>query len=133
MPENVSLLKELPKNEYDQLLAFADVGLIFLDHRFTIPNFPSRLTAYMEYSLPVLAATDLSTDLKDVLQHSESGLWSESGDIHGFIENAKRLAGDVSLREQFGQNGRKYLEQHYDIRKNIEVIMKHLPIAKGAT
>lgn len=133
MPANVNLLKELPKHEYDQLLAFADVGLIFLDHRFTIPNFPSRLTAYMEYSLPVLAATDSSTDLKDVLQHSESGLWSESGDIKGFIENAKRLAGDVRLREQFGQNGRKFLEQHYDIRKNIEIILKHLPIAKGAT
>ncbi len=133
MPQNVTLLKELPKSEYDQLLSVADVGLIFLDHRFTIPNFPSRLTAYMEHSLPVLAATDSRTDLKDVLLNSECGLWSESGDIEGFIKNAQSLASTVDLRECLGRNGRHFLEQHYDIRRNINIIMKHLPLAKGAT
>lgn len=132
-PPNVTLLRELPKIEYDQLLAVADVGLIFLDQRFTIPNFPSRLTAYMEYSLPVLAATDSRTDLKDVLLNSQSGLWSESGDIKGFISNAQRLAADIHLSERLGQNGRNFLEQHYDIRKNVHIITKHLPFVKGAT
>lgn len=125
-PKNVSLFKKLPKNEYDQLLEITDVGLIFLDKRFTIPNFPSRLTAYMEYSIPVLAATDKNTDLKDVLKESGSGLWSESGDITSFIENAKKLSIDKSLREQFGVNGRQYLEDNYDIRKNVDIILKHL-------
>lgn len=133
MPQNVTLLKELPKSEYDQLLSVADVGLIFLDYRFTIPNFPSRLTAYMEHSLPVLAATDSRTDLKDVLLNSECGLWSESGDIEGFIKNAQSLASTVDLRECLGRNGRHFLEQHYDIRRNINIIMKHLPLMKGAT
>lgn len=124
--KNVSLFNLLPKNEYDLLLEMADVGLIFLDRRFTIPNFPSRLTAYMEYSLPVLAATDKHTDIKDVLQQSESGLWSESGDVDAFIENAKRLAINQDLRKQMGKNGRNYLEKNYDIRKTVNVILKHL-------
>lgn len=132
-PQNVTLLRELPKSEYDQLLSVADVGLIFLDHRFTIPNFPSRLTAYMEYSLPILAATDSRTDLRDVLLDSASGLWSESGDIHEFILHAQELAKDTGLRERLGQNGRCFLEQQYDIRKNINIILNHLPIVKGAT
>ncbi|MFJ5747627.1 glycosyltransferase family 4 protein [Peribacillus frigoritolerans] len=124
--KSVSLFNNLPKDEYDQLLEIADVGLIFLDRRFTIPNFPSRLTAYMEYSLPVLAATDKSTDLKDVLNESESGLWSESFDVNTFIGNANKLSKDEKLRYQMGSNGRKYLEDNFDIKKTVDIIIKHL-------
>ncbi|MFF2857051.1 glycosyltransferase family 4 protein [Peribacillus sp. NPDC058002] len=123
---NVKLFNKMPKNEYDHLLEIADVGLIFLDKRFTIPNFPSRLTAYMEYSIPVLAATDINTDLKDVLKESGSGLWSESGDLNTFIDNAIKLSSDKRLRHQMGEFGRAYLEENYDIKKTVEIIIKHL-------
>lgn len=125
-PRNVKLLDKLPKAEYDKLLTIADVGLIFLDKRFTIPNFPSRLTSYMEYSLPILAATDKNTDLKDVLINSNSGFWCESGDISSFIEYANRLSSDKDLRIKMGENARKYLEDNYDITKTIDVILKHI-------
>lgn len=132
-PRNVTLVKELPKEEYDQLLNIADVGLIFLDNRFTIPNFPSRLVSYMEYSLPVLAATDANTDLKDVLLNSKCGLWSESGDLELFLSNAKKLCEDEDFRKKMGRNGRKFLEENFDIRKNVKIILKHLQMMKGAT
>lgn len=125
-PVNVALHNYLPKAEYDELLRSADVGLIFLDPRFTIPNFPSRLTAYMESSIPVLAATDVNTDLKDVLIESESGFWSLNGDLDSFLNNAKRLAQDQELRLRMGLNGRKYLEEHYHVTKTVEILLKHL-------
>lgn len=125
-PNNVNLFNKLPKEDYDQLLKISDVGLIFLDKRFTIPNFPSRLISYMEYSLPILAATDKHTDLKEMLLESNSGLWSESEDIESFLENASKLASNENLRKLLGMNGREYLEEHYDIRKTVNVIMKHL-------
>ncbi len=125
-PKNVTLFKRLPKEEYDKLVGSADVGLIFLDKRFTIPNFPSRLTSYMENSLPILAATDKSTDLKDVLKVSESGFWCESGDIDSFIYYAQILSEDGELRIKMGFNGRIYLEENYDITKNIDILLKHL-------
>jgi len=124
--KSVDLINKLPKNEYDRLLEIADVGLIFLDKRFTIPNFPSRLTSYMEYSLPVLAATDRNTDLKDVLLESNSGFWCESGDINSFIDFANKLSFDKELRISMGENGRVYLENNYDIGKTIDIILKHL-------
>ena len=125
-PVNVALHDILPKAEYDELLRSADVGLIFLDSRFTIPNFPSRLTAYMESSIPVLAATDVSTDLKDVLIESRSGFWCMSGDLDAFLSNAKRLAQDEVLRLEMGSQGREYLEEHYDVTKTVEILLKHL-------
>jgi glycosyltransferase involved in cell wall biosynthesis len=125
-PNNVCLLNKLPKSEYDQLLESADVGLIFLDKRFAIPNIPSRLTAYMEYSLPILAATDKNTDLKDILKESGSGFWVESGEINSFIDYARHLSLDKELRFQMGIKGREYLEENYDIRKTVNIILKHL-------
>lgn len=125
-PEKVSLYKILPKEEYDKLVSSADVGLIFLDRRFTIPNFPSRLTSYMENSLPILAATDVNTDLKDVIRESNSGFWCESGDIKSFIEYAQSLSKNKELKNQMGRNGRLYLEENYDITKTIDILLKHL-------
>ena len=125
-PKKVSIFERLPKKEYDKLIGCADVGLIFLDYRFTIPNFPSRLTSYMENSLPILAATDINTDIKDVLTQSGSGLWCESTDVDGFIKYAQELSLDKNLRQDMGRNGREYLEQNYDITKTVEILLKHL-------
>lgn len=123
---NCALYNYLPKHEYDKLINIADVGLIFLDRRFTIPNFPSRLTAYMENSMPILAATDKVTDVKDVIVNSGSGLWSESGDLESFISNANAIASDKELRTKMGENSRKYLEENYDVRKCVDTIISKL-------
>lgn len=125
-PKRVSIFEKLPKEEYDKLISCADVGLIFLDHRFTIPNFPSRLTSYMENSLPILAATDSNTDIKDVILESGSGFWCESTDVEEFIKYAQKLSIDKGMRQDMGLSGRKYLEENYDIRKTVEILLKHL-------
>jgi glycosyltransferase involved in cell wall biosynthesis len=80
----------------------------------------------MESSLPILAATDKNTDIKDVLVESGSGFWCESGDLDSFINYAKQLSEDEELRAQMGSNSRIYLEKHYDITKTIDILLKHL-------
>ena len=52
-PRNVKLIKHLERKEYDILESFCDIGMVFLDSRFTIPNFPSRILSYMECKLPL--------------------------------------------------------------------------------
>lgn len=123
---NAVLVASLPKGQYDQLLDECDVGLIFLDPRFTIPNFPSRLTAYMEASLPILAATDTSTDIRDVLNDSGSGIWVRNGDLDGFIAAVNRLSADPVLRQDMGCRGRGYLEEHYTVARSYEIINDHM-------
>ena len=72
-PKNMKLMKRLPKEDYDRMVAACDVGLIFLDHRFTIPNFPSRLLSYMQAGLPVLCCTDPNTDIGTVCMEGGFG------------------------------------------------------------
>jgi len=124
--ENARLLRALPKDRYDELLTVCDVGLIFLDPRFTIPNFPSRLTAYMEAGLPIIAATDVNTDIKDVLRESGSGIWVENGNLDGFMAAMGRLSGDAKLRREMGRRGRAYLEEYYTVSRAYEIITAHL-------
>jgi glycosyltransferase involved in cell wall biosynthesis len=123
---NAKLIGSLPKIDYDKLLVHCDVGLIFLDPRFTIPNFPSRLTAYMESAMPVAAATDVNTDLKDVLMEADCGLWAENGDTEGFAKVIDTLASDTVLRKHMGTNGRNYLEKYYTVSVGYKIITAHL-------
>lgn len=124
--QNVSLLKSLPKNEYDKLLSVSDVGLIFLDKRFTIPNFPSRLLSYMEYSLPVLASTDSNTDIKDVIAKYQFGFWCQNGDINQINHQIKMLCQDTHSRLVMGKNARDALLREYTVQKGYEIIIKQI-------
>ncbi|MDE5877780.1 MAG: glycosyltransferase family 4 protein, partial [Muribaculaceae bacterium] len=90
-PVNSKLLSALPKQEYDNLVRACHVGLIFLDPRFTIPNFPSRLLSYLENSMPVLLATDVNTDMGQIAEKEGFGLWCESGELDKFMKNMSAL------------------------------------------
>lgn len=121
---NAQLFAELPKEDYEVLANSCDVGLIFLDKRFTIPNFPSRLLSYMQASMPVLAATDINTDIGEVIEKGGFGSWCESNDVKKFNNKVIQLC-DAELRKQMGTNARKYLENNYTARHSYEIIMSH--------
>jgi glycosyltransferase involved in cell wall biosynthesis len=123
-PRNALLLDYLPKDEFDKLVASCDVGLIFLDRRFTIPNFPSRLLSYMEAAIPIVACTDRNSDVREVIEENSLGYWCEHGDLEAF----KYLIGKLrnpTLLTQMGLNARRYLEGHYTSKHSYEIIMKH--------
>ncbi|MBQ7896879.1 MAG: glycosyltransferase family 4 protein [Clostridia bacterium] len=120
-PQNMKLLKRLPKEDYDVLVSACDVGMIFLDHRFTIPNFPSRLLAYLQSKLPVLAVTDPNTDIGKVITEGGFGWWSESNSTEDFSKEVEKAL-DSDLKEM-GEKGFKYLEDNYTVAKQYEIIM----------
>ena len=121
-PTNVKLMKSLPKEDYDRMIAACDIGMIFLDHRFTIPNFPSRLLSYMQAGLPVLACTDPNTDIGKVITEGGFGWWCESDTPAHFTETVNMiLNADIS---EMGENSFRYLEENYTVRKSYETIIK---------
>lgn len=123
-PKNMKLMNKIPKDDYDRMIASCDVGLIFLDHRFTIPNFPSRLLSYMQARLPVIAATDKNTDIGEVIVNGGFGWWCESNNAKDF----SRIV-NIALTADFEEMQRRetaYLENNYtadrvykDINKSI--------------
>lgn len=118
------MFPKLPKQDYEVLVNVCDVGLIFLDKRFTIPNFPSRILSYMQAGMPVLAATDVNTDIGDIIESGEFGYWCESSDAGEFNNKVQKLY-DPELREKMGIKARQYLENHYTSKHSYEIIMRH--------
>ena len=123
-PKNAMLRNQLPRNDYELLANSCDVGLIFLDKRFTIPNFPSRLLSYMQASMPVLAATDINTDIGEIIDRGNFGYWCESVEVGKFNQLVNKLC-DEELRVSLGRNAREYLEEHYSAKNSYEIIIKH--------
>ena len=121
-PQNALLLSALPKDEYDKLVRVCDVGLIFLDPRFTIPNFPSRLLSYLENSMPVLLATDCSTDMGRIAENGGFGLWSRSGEIDKFMSFMAELTKNMERIRLMGEKGNDYLRQNYTVEKVVNLI-----------
>ena len=120
--ENLLLLPFLPYEEYSTLLSASDVGLIFLDHRFTIPNFPSRILTYMQSYLPVIAATDSATDIGYVIESGDFGYRCDSGDVSAFKAIIDGLSEDELIEK--GKNARKYFEEHYTADAVCDIILK---------
>lgn len=126
---NALVIENLPRIEYEQITKECDVGIIVLDPRFTIPNYPSRILSYMEYEKPVIAATDKVTDLKELIKEADCGVWTWSGDSQVFINKAKEMSKSKSL-PTLGANGRKYLEDRFNVKQSVLILEKHFKEAR---
>jgi len=123
-PANISKIDFLTsKEEYYKVVDSCDVGLVFLDRRFTIPNFPSRLLPYLEYKKPVICATDVNTDIKEVVEKNGFGLWCESRETVYFDVCVNKMLSS-NLRAM-GERGYDYLKTHYQVEQAYNVIVKH--------
>lgn len=121
-PQNMRLMQRLPKEDYDDLVAACDVGMIFLDHRFTIPNFPSRLLSYMQAGLPVLACTDPNTDIGKVVSEGDFGWWCESDDVKAFAEIVNTAVKADTTEQK--RNAVKYMTDHYSVETAYDRIIE---------
>lgn len=119
---NVLLINGLPRGEYESLAAACDIGLLFLDYRFTIPNFPSRLLSYMQAGLPVLSCTDPNTDIGDIIEAGGFGWKCLSNDTDAFCQ-AVDIACKADLAKM-GAAGKAYLSAHYSAEQGYQIITK---------
>ena len=125
-PKNAKLLKGLPKVDYDILLNACDVGLIFLHKNFTIPNIPCRLLSYLELGMPVIAATDVNTDLNDIITKSKCGYWLESGDDEAMQKAISNIMSNQLFFNKMKINGLNLLHNEYNVSRSYDLILKEI-------
>lgn len=122
-PQNVSLFARLPKDDYDQLVRACDVGLIFLDYRFTIPNYPSRLLPYLMEKKPIIAATDPNCDTGSIAEANGYGYWCPSNVVDAFTQCVDKMLKSDLL--QMGENGYQFYLNNYTIDNTYNAIINH--------
>lgn len=126
-PENVLLLSALPKTEYDNLMRACDIGLIFLHKDFKIPNYPSRLLSYLEFKMPVLAATDTNTDVGSDLVKNNCGLAAHSGNLKQMTNaiDSFKLMNEYEF-DIMRNNSFKFLENNFQVHHSYNKIISSI-------
>lgn len=122
-PKSVTVMKGLKKTDYDRLVQACHVGLIFLDYRFLIPNYPSRLLTYLEYKMPIIAATDPNCDVGGIAEENGYGFYCPSNDVAGFTSAVdKMLKSDI---KGMGIKGYEFMKSNYLVENTYNTIVKH--------
>lgn len=122
---NVKLLPFVPKEKYNYIVSAGDVGLVFLDKRFTIPNFPTRVMGYLLHRMPILFATDKVTDVGRIVEDNGCGYWVESGDLETFNDRIERLVSNKHQLSTMGEKAYQLLQKNYDVSVSYNAIMSH--------
>lgn len=123
-PESVSVFKRLPKKDYDLLAASCDVGLIFLDYRFSIPNYPSRLLPYLMEKKPIIACTDPNCDTGSLAEANGYGYYCPSNSVEAFTQTVdKMLQSDM---QKMGESGYQFFLNNYTVQHTYDAIMRHM-------
>jgi glycosyltransferase involved in cell wall biosynthesis len=120
--DNVKLMSKLPKEDYIRMVGSCDIGLLFLDHRFTIPNFPSRLVDYMQSKLPTLACTDPNSDVGQAMVDGGFGWWCESNSTAAFDKTIQESM--VADLRAMGDKAFNYLNTEWNVEKQYNDIAK---------
>jgi glycosyltransferase involved in cell wall biosynthesis len=120
---NMLFVNYMPKEDYEQILQLADVGLISLDEKYTVPTCPSKIIGYMALKKPVLAMINKGSDYGEFYMDKPGcGFWSADLDYETMFANFDRLYTDAALRKQMGQAGYDYYKTHF----TVEVIRREL-------
>lgn len=122
--KNIKLIPRLERKYYDMMVRYSDVGLIFLDQRFTIPNYPSRLLNYLEYKIPIICATDVHTDVGKIAEENGYGYWCESVKPEDFAALVDKMLS--SDRKAMGKKGYDFLKENYLVEHTYNAIMRHI-------
>jgi colanic acid biosynthesis glycosyl transferase WcaI len=110
---NVVLLPYQPEEAVPDLYASTDVCLIPLVHGFARDTVPSKMLTILASGKPCVASVDLDSETAMVIRDAEAGSVVPPRSVDGIAEAILRLRADPALRRAQGENGRKYLREHF--------------------
>ena len=124
---NTQIVRSLTKASYFEELDNSDVGLIFLNEKFTIPNYPSRLLDYLYFDLAILSNTDINTDITDFIRNANVGkCFFGVQDLDNMITEIIKIKDSSAYLESFNHNSYKSMIKYFNIDTSFELINKKI-------
>lgn len=97
-----------------------------MDHRFQIPNYPSRLLSYLEYKMPIIAATDINTDIGTIAEKNGYGYCCESKYVESFTACVNKYITTPDTIRKMGERGYQFLLDNYQVDSTYQKIISHI-------
>lgn len=124
--KNVQLISVIPKEEYDETISAFDGGLIVLSEKNTVPNFPTKVTAYLKMGMPMFGILDKSAGrgLGKYILDKEIGLWSNAGDLNATKEEFIKFVENIDRNKYMKETLIKVYKKDYDVKKAVIKFME---------
>lgn len=107
----VHFVGQLAHNVFHAVLAISRCH-VYLTYPFVLSW---SLLEAMALGAPILGSD--TAPVREVITDGENGLLTPFFDIGALIERANRLLDDGDLRRQLGENGRRHVLEHFDLRR----------------
>jgi colanic acid biosynthesis glycosyl transferase WcaI len=121
---NIQFIPFQPRELLPLVLASADVSLITLRRGLGTDSVPSKLYSILASGRPVIAATDIGTDARNLILRAGCGLSVEPENPQALAQAILDLYGDDVYRGALGANGRAYVVQHHSMTPNAREFYK---------
>ena len=118
---NVRLLPLQPRDQYFNIINSSDISIVSLDDRMKAPCLPGKLINLLAVKQPIIAIVPYDSETTRVIQKAKCGVVVNPGDIEELKDAILKLKDNIALREEFGENRRKFLEEDMDLEKNVKM------------
>ena len=113
---NIRFLNYLPREDYEQILELADLGLISIDEKYKVPTCPSKIIGYMALAKPVLAMFNEGSDYGEYyIDQTGCGLYSVDLNHKKMFENFDWFYSHPKERVLMGMAGYNYYKTHLTV------------------
>jgi glycosyltransferase involved in cell wall biosynthesis len=113
--KNLKVLGFQPMEKYSEVLASADVLIAILEKEAGAFSVPSKVLSYLCAKRPLLLAVPKENLAARIVKQNRAGIVAEPDDFEGFLQGARILISSPDLRQEMGENARKYAEKSFDI------------------
>jgi colanic acid/amylovoran biosynthesis glycosyltransferase len=120
----VTLCGALPPERVEEAYRWADIfwhtGVI--DPQGDRDGIPNVIPEAFSHCLPVISSRTAGP--MEAVTHETTGLIVDVSDATELANAVKRLAGEPALRQQLGENGRRWVEENFLIARNTEALAR---------
>lgn len=120
---NVKILDVIPKHEYDDTIGAFDGGMIVLSEKNTVPNFPTKVTAYLKLGMPMFGILDRAAGrgLGKYMDDNNIGTWAEAGELENTVKKFDSFVRDIDN----GAYSSKSLFDLYSVNFDVDKAVKY--------
>lgn len=112
---NVRMFPFVPAEEFDDLLASADVSLVTLSKGVEGMGVPSKFYNILASGRPTIALVAPNSEVACVIEESECGIRVDPHDLPALVAAIDSLFADPQLADRQGRKAREALERRYTI------------------
>jgi glycosyltransferase involved in cell wall biosynthesis len=123
--QNLEILNDVPRKKIIEYFNLADVCLVSAKrNNLSHVLLPVKMFDSWACGRPIVLSLD--GEAREHLEKAKAGIWAEPENPHGIAQAIKYLFDNPRLCEQFGRNGRKYVEKHFSRKVQAEKLEKIL-------